>query len=95
MLWVLYLSTNLSCFRFFIVLERVIGETGQGKYIVDALNYRDKHMLNLSLSKILNPELIHVCPNFYKSMEVHEKEEDKAVILATEYQHVEYIYFVL
>ena len=38
-------------------------------------------MLKLEILKLLNPELFFDGPNFYKFTQLHEAEEDQAVIL--------------
>ena len=48
-------------------------------------------MLKLEMENILHSELICNGPNFYRFMQVHENEEDQAIILSTESQCVLYI----
>ena len=48
----------MYCFRICIIIVREVGLHGHGKYDVDVLNYRDKHMLKLAMAKVLNTGLI-------------------------------------
>ena len=50
----------LSCLAlaFLFIIHRDIGATVYVNYIVDVLNFRDKHMLNLEKENLLNTELI-------------------------------------
>ena len=57
-LYTCYLYTIMYCFRICIIIVREVGLHGHGKYDVDVLNYRDKHMLKLAMAKVLNTGLI-------------------------------------
>ena len=48
----------------FIVIDRVVGAPGHGKYVVDGLNAIEKWIFKLSMTKLLNPELICDGTNF-------------------------------
>ena len=45
----------LSCIalEFSIIIDREVGAPGNGKYVVDVLNARDKQMTKLAMEKIL------------------------------------------
>ena len=40
-----------------IIIYRLVRAPGHGKYVVDGMNSRDKHMLKLAIANLLNPEL--------------------------------------
>ena len=57
-----------------IIIGREVGANGHGKYLVDDMNDRDKLILKLEMSKLLDNELIQHGPKFFKFMQVHENE---------------------
>ena len=52
--YAIYLLSCLSL-ECYIIVDREVGSPGHGKYVVDDMNDRNKHMLKLSKSKLLNP----------------------------------------
>ena len=49
--------------------------------MVDGLSSIDKQILKLAMGNLFNTELIRDDPIFFNFMQVHENEEDQAVIL--------------
>ena len=41
-----------------MIIDRAVRAPGNGKYLVDGMNDRDKWMLKLEMVKLLNPKLI-------------------------------------
>ena len=77
-----YLSTILSYFITFIIVDRAVGAPGHGKYVVDVMNARHKQMIKSTIEELWNPELIRDYPIFSNFMQVHENEEDQDEILS-------------
>ena len=71
LLLIFYLSDIIFCFIIFFIVDRAVGAPVHEKYYVHGMNDREKWMLKLAMANILNPELIHDYPNFYKFMQVH------------------------
>ena len=47
-----------------ISIDRLVGVPVNGKYVVDGLNDRNKQIIKLEMTKLLNPELIRDDPIF-------------------------------
>ena len=62
----IYLLSFLAL-NFSIIIDIEVGEPRNGKDVVDGLNCRDKWMLKLEMSKLLNTKLIRDDPTFSSS----------------------------
>ena len=72
------LSLELS-----VIIYLAFDATVHNKDYANVINDIDKLIFKLSIAEILDPELIHDDPIFYKYVQVHETEGDQYVILAT------------
>ena len=70
--------------EFSIFIDRELRSPVHGKDVVDGMNTRDKLMIKLSMSNILNTKLIWYDPNVFKFIQVQKNEEYQAVSLAKE-----------
>ena len=69
-------------------MDRAFLSPGHCKYVVDSLNAIHRQMLKLAMENILIPELIWDNSIFFKFMQVHENEEDQAIILSKEAKRI-------
>ena len=63
--------------EFSIIVDRIVEAPGHKKDMVDVMNYIDKWMLKLAITKLLNTELIIYDPIIFKFIQVHEEESVK------------------
>ena len=57
----------MSWFRFFIIIDIEVGTNVHGKYFVDNLNAKEKGVIKLEMSNLLNREIIFDHPKFSSS----------------------------
>ena len=78
--------------EFCIIIDRAVGEPRHGRYVVNILNAREKLMLYLAMTNLLNTESIREDPIYFQFTKVHENEEDQTTSLSKEAEFVLYIF---
>ena len=62
-----------------MIIDRAVSAPGNGNYVIDGNNARDKFNPTLAMANVLNTKIVFDDTNFYKFMHIHKNKYDQSI----------------